>query len=78
MVTIQNASIYSVQGEVAYQIDYSNGVSVRSVEGHGKIIRVESKIDGIWLQTLKPYKVMHNKKRNGERIKAAAIAFCQG
>jgi hypothetical protein len=41
MVTIQSAQVYSTKGEMAYQINYSNGVSVRAVESADRFIRKE-------------------------------------
>ena len=77
MITIQNAQVYSTQGSMAYQIDYSNGTSVRAVESRGQIIRNEYKIQAGWKQAGKAYKVDHSKRRQGERIKAAAMEFCR-
>jgi hypothetical protein len=77
MVTIQSAQIYSSQGEMAYQIEYSDGTTVRAVEAPGHIIRCEHKTANGWKATCKPYVVSHSKVRNGERIKAAAQAFCK-
>lgn len=78
MVTIQNAQVYSAKGEMAYQIDYSNGTSVRAVESRGNIIRNEYlAADGGWEQAGKSYKVDHSKTRQAERVKAAAVNFCK-
>ena len=77
MITIKNASIYSTQGSIAYQIDYSNGTSVRAVESRGQIIRNEYDTPTGWKQAGKAYKVDHSKRRQGERIKAAAMEFCK-
>lgn len=75
MITIQAAQIYSTQGEMAYQIEYSDGTTIRAVEAPGQIIRCEYKTAKGWKATCKPYVVNHSKVRNGERLKAAAIAF---
>lgn len=77
MVTIQDASIYSLNGEIAYQIDYSEGTSVRAVEAPGRIVRNEHKTSTGWVGT-KPYKVTRDNRRNGERIKALVVAFLGG
>ena len=77
MITIQSAQVYSMQGSMAYQIDYSNGASVRAVESRGQIIRNEYKTPAGWKQAGKTYVVNHNKRRQGERIKAAAVEFCK-
>ena len=77
MITIKNAQVYSTHGAIAYQIDYSNGTSVRSVESPGQIIRNEFKAGGEWKQAGKSYKVGYSKTRQGERIKVAAVEFCK-
>lgn len=77
MVTIQNASVYSINNgtAIAYQIDYSEGTSIRVVEEPGQIIRNEYKTAEGWKQSGKPYIVRKNKKRQGERIIEKAKAF---
>ena len=77
MITIQNVQVYSTHGSMAYQIDYSNGTSVRAVESRGQIIRNEFKAGGEWKQAGKAYKVDHSKTRQGERVKAAAVNLCK-
>ena len=77
MITIQNAQVYSTQGSMAYQIEYSNGTSIRAVESRGQIIRNEYKTPAGWKQAGKAYKVDHSKRRQGERIKATAMEFCK-
>lgn len=77
MITVQNAQVYSTQGEMAYEIKYSDGTVVRAVESSGNIIRAEYKTASGWKLTHKPYVVKHSKVRNAERIKAAAQAFCR-
>ena len=77
MITIQSAQVYSTQGSMAYQIDYSNGTSVRAVESRGQIIRNEYKTTAGWKQAGKAYVVDHSKRRQGEKIKAAAMEFCK-
>ena len=74
MVNITNAQVYSANGAMVYQIDYSNGTSVRAVESRGQIIRNEYKTAQGWKQAGKEYKVDHSKHRQAEKIKAAAIA----
>ena len=74
MIVVVNASIYGTNGAVAYQVEYSDGCTVRAVEGVG-IIRHEHLMGGIWVQIGKAYKVDHNKKRQAERIKMAAKEF---
>ena len=76
MITIQTAQVYSMNGAMAYQIEYSNGTSVRAVESRGQIIRTEHKTSNGWKQVGRAYTVGHSKNRNGERIKSAAVAFC--
>jgi len=78
MVTVINAAIYSINKatEMAYQIDYSEGTSVRAVTSRNKIIRKEyKKPDGSWEIVGKPYIITHNKKRNAEGLQAMAIDF---
>jgi hypothetical protein len=77
MITIQNAQVYSTKGEMAYQIDYSNGTSVRAVESNGQIIRNEVKTANGWKQAGKAYRVENSKTRQAERVKAAAMEFCK-
>jgi hypothetical protein len=75
MITIENASIYSTNGEMAYQINYSDGTIIRAVESPNRYIRNEYLKNGEWVQSGKPYIVSHNKHRNAERTKANAINF---
>jgi hypothetical protein len=77
MVTIQNASVYSINNgtAMAYQIDYSEGTSVRVVEEPSKIIRNEYKTAEGWKQSGKAYIVRKDKKRQGERIIEKVKAF---
>jgi hypothetical protein len=49
----------------------------RAVESRGQIIRNEYKTPAGWRQAGKAYKVDHSKRRQGERIKAAAVEFCK-
>ena len=77
MITVQSAQIYSTQGSMAYQINYSNGTSVRAVESRSQISRNEYRTLSGWKQAGKAYKIDHSKCRQGERIKAAAIEFCK-
>ena len=76
MIQITNATIYSTKGEMAYQIDYSNGTSIRAVESN-QIIRNERKTAEGWKQAGKAYRVEHSKTRQAEKVKAAAIEFCK-
>jgi len=69
MITITETSIYTVNGEMAYQITYSDGTQVRAVVG-GDMIRQEYKTNGEWLLVGKPYIIKHDSRRNAERIKA--------
>lgn len=77
MITVRNAQVYSMQGSIAYQLDYSDGTSVRAVESVGQIIRNEYKTPTGWKQAGKTYKVNHSKTRQGERVKAMALALCR-
>ena len=77
MITITNASIYSMKGEMAYQIEYSEGTIVRVVESKDKFIRNEYKTAQGWKQSGKPYVVKRNGKRNAEKIKAQVIDLCK-
>ena len=76
MIQITSAQIYSMKGEMAYQIDYSNGACIRAVESK-QIIRNEIKTASGWRQAGKAYRVEHSKTRQAERIKSAAIEFCR-
>jgi hypothetical protein len=67
MITITNASRYSTKGAIAHQVDYSDGTSVRAVEGDG-MIRAEYLSNGAWKQSGKAYVVTSDKRRNAERI----------
>jgi hypothetical protein len=67
MIIIENASIYSTNGDMAYEIQYSDGTTVRVLVSNS-IIRKEWKKNGEWVLSGKPYKVVHNKRRNAERI----------
>lgn len=67
MIIIENASIYSSNGDMAYQIQYSDGTTIRALVSNS-IIRKEWKKNGEWVLSGKPYKVVHNKRRNAERI----------
>jgi hypothetical protein len=67
MIIIENASIYSTNGDMAYEIQYSDGTTVRALVSNS-IIRKEWKKNGEWVLSGKPYKVVHNKRRNAERI----------
>lgn len=75
MITIQDASIYSMQGEMAYQLTYSDGYTFRAVVGK-EIIRAEylNKV-GKWEQGGKPYKIEKNKKRQNERVVESVKEF---
>jgi hypothetical protein len=75
MITITSAAVYSIKGEIAYEITYSEGTKVRAVESKGNIIRKEAMIDGEWKLVGKPYVVVHNKQRAAEKIKKQAQEF---
>jgi hypothetical protein len=75
MIKITNATIYSTKGEMAYQIEYSDGTIIRAVESN-KIIRNEFKTATGWKHAGKAYKVDHSKTRQAERVKAEVIKFC--
>ena len=55
--------IYPTNGELAYQVDYSDGLKLRAVEGNGTI-RQEYEHDGAWLQV---------GESDAERMKASVI-----
>jgi hypothetical protein len=74
MITITNAATYSIQGEMAYAITYSEGTEVRAIEGKG-IIRKEHKKNGVWVLTGKAYVVDHSKPRAAEQIKKQVLDF---
>ena len=48
MIAISH-QIYPINGGMAYQVDYSDGLKLRAVEGTGTI-RQEYEHDGAWLQ----------------------------
>jgi hypothetical protein len=75
MVTIQNAQIYSMNGEFCYEIEYTEGTKVRAVESKGNFIRAEYKDGNEWRATCKPYIVNNDKRRNAEKIRDAAKKF---
>lgn len=79
MYVLTNASIYSTNGDMAYQLTYTNEHNdiwnVRAVESKGNIIRKEYLDGNEWKECGKPYIVTKNKKRNAEKIKDAAIKF---
>ena len=76
MITVTDATKYTVKGEMAYQLAYSDGTQARSVESKGNIIRIEyKKENGDWVQSGKPYVVKHNSRRQAERIKDEVIKF---
>jgi len=77
MIILTNASKYSINGgtEMAFQIDYTDGTSVRAVIALNGTIRKEYKNNGTWMQAGKPYKIKHNKKRHAEQIKETVNEF---
>jgi hypothetical protein len=77
MIQITNATIYSMKGEVAYQVDYSEGSQVRAVVGKDGWIRKEFKINGEWKLSGKSYKVRSDRKRQAERLIDIAKQFLQ-
>ena len=72
MITVIDHQIYSTGGEIAYQLEYSDGSKFRTVEGN-RIIRTEYLSRNGWVQSGKPYVVAKNKKRQAERIKDSVI-----
>lgn len=74
MITVADASIYTMKGETCHQITYSDGTQVRAVQGGG-IIRTEWKNGGEWIARAKPYVVVRNRKRQGERLVESVKRF---
>lgn len=77
MVTIQDAQIYSMNKEMAYQITYSEGTKIRVVESSNKFIRTEFVKNGEWVAN-KPYVVKANNKRQAEKLKESVLSFIKG
>lgn len=75
MVTVQNAMIYSANGEMCYELQYSEGTIIRAVESAGKFIRNEYKVGDAWVASGKPYIVSNDKRRNAEVIRDKVKAF---
>lgn len=77
MITVANAQTYTMKNgaEMAYEIEYSDGTKIRTVESTDRIIRTEYKVGDVWKQSGKPYVVAKNKNRNAEQIKARVIEF---
>ena len=76
-VTVIGASIYSMSKgqEMAHEIEYSEGTVVRVIQDKAGWIRCEYKDKfNCWIET-KRYKVLKNKKRNGEGLIEIAKAF---
>ena len=76
MITIENATIYSMNGEMAYQADFSDGTSIRVIESRNRYIRNEYLKNGEWVQAGKPYVRAHDTKRNAERLQQRIIRIC--
>lgn len=75
-VTIANAMEYSTGGEMAYQVDYSDGTQVRAVFGRDGWARKEWKnARGEWVQVGRPYVVKSDRKRTAERLRAAVVEW---
>lgn len=74
-VEIVNASIYSIEGGMAHQIDYSEGTKVRAVVMRDGWIRKEYKKGEAWVLVGKPYVVKRDKKRDAEKLVEIAKAF---
>lgn len=79
-VTIVNAAEYSTNGgEMAYQVDYSDGTQVRVVVGRDGYARKQYKnAQGVWVGAGKPYIVRSDRKRQGDRLIASVKAFLKG
>lgn len=67
-VAITSASKYSTKGEMAYEVTYSEGTTVRAVVAKDGWVRTESRNGEGWNLVGKPYIVKKDKKRNAERI----------
>jgi hypothetical protein len=67
--------MYSVNGAMVYQVEYSEGTIIRVIESPGAVIRSEYKTADGWRPAGKPYIVRHDKKRQSERIKDKVIAL---
>lgn len=68
MVKIESTSSYSIKGEIAYQINYSDSSKVRAVVSRSGFIRKEFVVNGEWKLVGKPYLVKNDRGRQAERI----------
>lgn len=75
MIHIVDAKVYSMSGEIAHQIEYSDGTKVRAVESKDRFIRKECKVGDEWKPVGKPYVVAKNRQRSAERIKKITRDF---
>lgn len=76
MITIADATIYSTNGAMAFELTYSEGTKVRALQTRDGLIRKEYKAaDGSWKLSGKPYLVKRNVKRQAEHIKLHAQQF---
>jgi hypothetical protein len=67
MITIKDASIYSMSGSMVYQLEYSQGTFFRFIMSKDSIIKCETKDKANnWVQSGKPYTVVKNKKRQAK------------
>jgi len=73
MITVTDAAKYSTNGEVAYQITYSDNTKVRAVESTDGTIRKEYLDGSTWTLVGKPYTVKRDKKRIAEKIKDICV-----
>lgn len=74
-IKVSDAQIYSVAGEVVYQLKYSDGTVVRAVTSPNRIIRKEVSSNGVWQSVGKPYVVGSSKKRAAESIVSMVRQF---
>lgn len=71
MVTVINASIYSINqnAALAYELEYDEGTKVRAVVTKDGWIYKEGKLKGeAWKAAGEKYRVKANAKRQGERM----------
>lgn len=74
-VKVIDAQIYSVAGEIAYELTYGDGTIVRAVTSPHRIIRKEVGSNGAWRSVGKPYVVGSSKKRAAETIVSMVRRF---
>lgn len=76
MVTIENAAIYSMSSEMAFELTYSTGDKVRAVLARNGWIRKEYRnTEGAWVLSGKPYVVKRNAERQAEKLMRRAKKF---